>query len=362
MELYFSKIIENYEYFLFIVFVISFNANYYLSNKIRFISKKKRLFSEVSDRSSHSEEIPNLGGATIFVVVMIIILLVIGSGFSNPLSFNLAGAFILFLTGLKDDLIGTKPQTKLFLQFLGALIFVLNPEFVLGNLGGFFWVNEIDPNWTYLIGILFIVFFVNAFNLSDGIDGLAGLIAIFCSVTFGIIFYSKGLFTYTILSCSIFGSVSSFLLFNFESKQKKLFMGDTGSLVIGFLLATMALRIIEVQPIKPGVAYFPSNPTIFILLMFFYPILDTSRVFVKRLINKKPFWKPDRGHIHHLLIDLGIPHWLASISIIILNIFLVFGFFKINELGNLVLHLYLFCAVITFIAIVNKIELIVSRK
>ena len=337
---YQAFIIDHFAWFLMGIALLAFLVNHYFSKKALLIALRKRLFAEQSARSSHQHPTPAFGGVSIFIVGMITLLLTIGAGFDNAIGFTLASCFILFLTGLKDDLIGTSARTKFLVQLLAAFLFVVNPDFALGHLSGFLGIGLMDPNWTYLIGMVFIVSLVNAFNLIDGIDGLSGMTAIVSFSVFGVYFYLNDQYIYTIFCVTLIGALASFLTFNFANPGKKMFMGDTGALVVGFLLAVFSLRILEVQPLEAFVGFYPKNAPLFILSVLIIPMLDTARIIVIRLSNGQRPWHADRSHMHHVLLDLGYSHKEATARLIGLQVLAIAGYTAVDAIGNIALHGY----------------------
>ena len=337
---YQAFIIEHFVWFLMGIALLAFLVNHYFSKKALLIALRKRLFAEQSARSSHQHPTPAFCGVSIFIVAIITLLLVIGAGFDNAIGLTLASCFILFLTGLKDDLIGTSARTKFLVQLLAAFLFVVNPDFALGHLSGFLGIGLMDPNWTYLIGMVFIVSLVNAFNLIDGIDGLSGMTAIVSFSVFGVYFYLNDQYIYTIFCVTLIGALASFLTFNFANPGKKMFMGDTGALVVGFLLAVFSLRILEVQPLEAFVGFYPKNAPLFILSVLIIPVLDTARIIVIRLSKGQRPWHADRSHMHHVLLDLGYSHKEATARLIGLQVLAIAGYTAVDAIGNIALHGY----------------------
>ena len=348
--LYQQFVLDHLMWFLAGIALISFGVNHFFSKKALLIALRKRLFAEQSARSSHKEPTPAFGGVSIFIVVMITLLLTIGAGFDNAIGFTLASCFILFLTGLKDDLIGTSARTKFFVQILAAFLFVVNPDFALGHLSGFLGIGLIDPNWTYLIGMVFIVSLVNAFNLIDGIDGLSGMTAIVGFTVFGVYFLVNGHYVYAIFCTTLIGALASFLTFNFAKPGGKMFMGDTGSLVIGFILAVNVLVVVAGQPVNPDPFFVPQNAVIFILSILVIPILDTLRIIVIRLSNGQKPWVADRNHMHHLLLDKGLSHKQATFCLGMLQVIAILGYVGVNDLGPIAQHLFVLCLYRTYAA------------
>ncbi len=223
---------ENIEVCLLAAILMGFVVNQFFSKKALFIAKRKELFAEVNQRSSHSTPIPAFGGISLFVVFVCAALIMIGIGSSHTIGFMVLSTFILFMSGLKDDLMGTSARTKLLVQIGTAILVLINSELTLTHLSGFFGIGEITPILGFLISLGFIVFLVNAYNLIDGIDGLAGSVAIIAFSVFGVYYYVNDNVFLSVITAAMIGALISFLTWNFASPKRKMFMGDTGSLVI----------------------------------------------------------------------------------------------------------------------------------
>ena len=341
---------QNVEINLLIAGVLGFVVNQFFSKKALIIAKRKELFAEVNHRSSHSTPIPAFGGISLFVVYVVASLTVVGVGYTHALGFVTLSAFFLFMSGLKDDLMGTSARTKLLVQIGTAILVLFNSELMITHLSGFFGVGEINSIVGFLISIGFIVFIVNAYNLIDGIDGLAGIVAIIAFSVFGVYYYVNGLTPLTLIMVALIGGLVSFLTWNFASEKRKMFMGDTGSLVIGFLLAINALVIVAQQPTNPDPFFVPQNAVIFILSILVIPILDTLRIIVIRLSNGQKPWVADRNHMHHLLLDKGLSHKQATFCLGGLQVIAIVGYIGVNHLGPIAQHLFLICLFSTYAA------------
>ncbi len=341
---------QNVEINLLIAGVLGFVVNQFFSKKALIIAKRKELFAEVNHRSSHSTPIPAFGGISLFVVYVVASLTVVGVGYTHALGFVTLSAFFLFMSGLKDDLMGTSARTKLLVQIGTAILVLFNSELMITHLSGFFGVGEINSIVGFLISIGFIVFIVNAYNLIDGIDGLAGIVAIIAFSVFGVYYYVNGLTPLTLIMVALIGGLVSFLTWNFASEKRKMFMGDTGSLVIGFLLAINALVIVAQQPTNPDPFFVPQNAVIFILSILVIPILDTLRIIVIRLSNGQKPWVADRNHMHHLLLDKGLSHKQATFCLGGLQVIAILGYIGVNHLGPIAQHLFLICLFSTYAA------------
>jgi len=339
---------HNLEVSLLIAAVLGFVVNQFFSKKALIIAKRKELFAEVNHRSSHVTPIPAFGGISLFVVFICAALTMLGIGSSHSIGFVVLSAFILFMSGLKDDLMGTSARTKLLVQLGTACLVLLNSELTVTHLSGFFGIGEVTPVAGFLISLGFIVFLVNAYNLIDGIDGLAGIIAIIAFSVFGVYYYVNDNSFLVVIIASMIGALVSFLTWNFASSKRKMFMGDTGSLVIGFILAVNALIIIAGQPVNPEPFFVPQNAVIFILTILVIPVLDTLRIIVIRLSNGQKPWVADRNHMHHLLLDKGLSHKQASFCLASLQVIAIIGYIGINNLGPIAQHLFLLCLYSTY--------------
>ena len=351
---YKNLIISYFPYFLVIIGLFSFAVNYFLTEKILVIGTKRRLFSRATSRDSHTQPTVALGGISIFIVALFTLLLVIGAGLNNSAGFFLASCFLLLMTGIKDDLIGSSARSKFIVQLIAALLFVVNPEFALGNLGGFLGFDLINPSYmTYGLGLLFILLITNTFNFIDGVDGLCASIAIICFSVFATYFYTQKEFFYCIFCVVLVGSLSSFLLFNFKSGNKKIFLGDTGALLLGFLIAIFALRIVELQPLKPFVAYHPKNAVLFVLVALAVPITDAIVVISSRILAGEKPWKADRRHLHHQLLNNGYSHKEIVLVLSGFQLLAIIGFVVLNSFSLLVLHLFIVFIFLNLLAFVH---------
>jgi len=339
---------ENLEVCLLAALLMGFVINQFFSKKALIIAKRKELFAEVNHRSSHSTPIPAFGGISLFVVFVCAALTMLGIGSSHTLGFIVLSAFILFMSGLKDDLMGTSARTKLLVQIGTAVLVLLNSELTVTHLSGFFGIGEVTPVVGFLVSLSFIVFLVNAYNLIDGIDGLAGIIAIIAFSVFGAYYYVNDDIFLTLIMVSMIGALISFLTWNFADSKRKMFMGDTGSLVIGFILAVNALTIIAAQPVNPDPFFVPQNAVIFILSILVIPVLDTLRIIVIRLSNRQKPWVADRNHMHHLLLDKGLSHKQATFCLGMLQVIAILGYIGVNDLGPIAQHLFVLCLYSTY--------------
>ena len=335
---------------VFAVFI--FGISFVISNKmIPLIIETvhyKKLMDHPNGRSSHSEITPTLAGVSFFASLIISIFFMQKYDESH-IGFSVVAALtILFFLGLKDDLMVLSSKTKVLLQSVAILFILVNPELQIINFHGFIGLTEI-PLWIAVpISYFIMLYIINAYNLIDGIDGLAGMLGIVFSLIFALLFYFSGVYYYALIAVVITGFLIAFLKFNL-SKNKKIFMGDTGSMIVGFLLGIMTLRLLALDAFQLESIYIkPSNIFIVALSILFFPVIDVIRVIIVRIINKTGPFSADRRHMHHVFIDKGLSHIDAAITFTMSNIFA----FLIIYLSNAYLSAFsltILFVIITFI-------------
>ncbi len=317
---------------LILVFLTSFIVVLYSTPALIKVAVLKRLIDVPSeDRKIHKRSIPTIGGIIIYAGTIFAFtlwysvddMIYVDKMLVSVREFKLiiACSLILFFVGVKDDIIGTAPVKKLFAHIIVALILVLMGDMRITGLHGIFGVNEI-PIWgSVFLSIFTYVVVVNAFNLIDGVDGLAGGVGFLASCTFGVWFIFANQFPYAALSFSLAGALLGFLIFNFS--PAKIFMGDSGSLVIGMFISVLAFKLIEfpVDALK-GIWVHVSKPVLVISALI-YPLLDTLRVFIIRALKGQSPFTADRNHIHHMLLDCGFNHKKTVIIIYVFTVLTV---------------------------------------
>ncbi|MDT8394744.1 MAG: MraY family glycosyltransferase [Bacteroidales bacterium] len=296
------------------------------------VAKAKKLFDETNPRKLHTFSVPNLGGISLFIAI-IITTSVLTTRFSAP-GFQLvfAAMVMLFFVGVKDDLIFISPQTKFIIQLLTAILLVALGGFSISNFEGLLFLGKVPPILGQSFTVIFIVLMINAYNLIDGIDGLAGALGVMATLFFGIWFFMNGFIAHAILSASIVGSLLGFLRFNLFSKKYKIFMGDTGSLLLGLLMAMQVIWFLTYNRIT-GIQHQTAHAPVIALGIIALPLLDTLRVFTLRIMHGKPPFLPDNSHIHHRVLSF-LPHHLhSSIGITIGNLFIIASAFGVSYTG-----------------------------
>lgn len=310
------------------VFLLALGSSYAVTHitipVIIRVAREKHLMDEPNGRSSHTQKTPSLGGVAIFVTLAIVFVLV-----SNLMPMQdrdshahliLPSLVILFFIGLKDDILIIDPYKKLSAQILAGSLLILFTDIRIGSLFGLFDIYQLPYFISFLITLFVIIVVVNAYNLIDGIDGLAGGLGMVACITFGIYFYIAGLSWATLLCTTLAGALMSFIKFNF-SPTHKVFMGNCGSLTVGFVLALLTIKFLQLNETQ-HMAYIKNAPTLAIVVLCI-PLLDTLRVFIYRIANGRSPFHPDRNHIHHFIIDRGFTHFQASVILCSANALIV---------------------------------------
>ncbi|WP_350289491.1 MraY family glycosyltransferase [uncultured Croceitalea sp.] len=260
----------------------------------------------------------------------------------NETIYIIPGLTILFIVGLKDDLVVLSPGSKLIAQILAIAFVLVNPSFTIESLNGFLNIYEI-PYYLYLViaGFLMITI-INSYNLIDGIDGLASMVGIVIMMIYTTIFYMSGEYFFALISITMNACLMAFFGFNISS-DKKIFMGDTGSLIVGFIISVLTLKFLALKPESyEGLPFLLENAPLIAISILIVPLFDTARVFTIRIANKRGPFSPDRNHTHHVLIDYwGLSHKQASFiigcfNLIFVVLFVILGS-KARNLGMVIM-------------------------
>ncbi|MDP4217133.1 MAG: MraY family glycosyltransferase, partial [Bacteroidota bacterium] len=232
----------------------------------------KKLFDMPDERKIHHSPITPLGGLGIFAGFIFGCLLTVHFNQTVDLQYFIAAAMVIFFLGLKDDILVISPVKKFIGQVLAAFIIIYYGQIQIRSMHGFLGIYQLPEMFSLLLTYFAVIVVINSFNLIDGVDGLAGSLGLLSTLVFGIYFLSVNMLPYSIIAFSLAGSLLAFLIFNFQ--PAKIFMGDTGSLLVGTINAILVIKFINVAN-TPDVAYpIPSSPAIcFTILMI--PLLDT---------------------------------------------------------------------------------------
>lgn len=304
-----------------LAFILAFGGTYYTIPYVRKISLKKRLFDNITERSSHNSAVSRLGGVVFFPCILfsaMISLLALyqltdfrlfflfNKNYIIECLFLVCALILIYMVGVGDDLVGVIYKKKFLIQFLAAALIITGGVYI-DNLCGLFGVRQI-PMFIAIPGtILTIVLIANAMNLIDGVNGLSSGLSCLAFTTYAILFYLQQMYVFSIVAIAALGAVAPFLYYNLIGKPEKhtqIFMGDTGSLTLGILLAFLAIRYAMAIPENDS----REGAMLLAFVILFVPVFDVARVICSRMKRKKPIFSPDRQHIHHKCLDMGLTH------------------------------------------------------
>lgn len=300
------------------------------------IAFKRRLFDEIDERKIHRGIVPRLGGISFLPAYLFSFCIVVGCNIRLqvpgahgavmtalvPIFFLLCAAMLMYLVGIADDLVGVRYRAKFVLQIIAAALIVMSGSWIM-SLYGFLGIESVPTIIGWLITILLVIYVVNAVNLIDGIDGLASGLSGIALSFYSVIFFHAGEYIYGLLAAATLGALLPFFYFNvFGSPERhnKIFMGDTGSLTIGTVLAFLSIRVFDLGTVEGLTA---NNPLVLAIAPIIVPCFDVARVFLHRVRNGHNPFLPDKCHIHHKLLALGMHQWQALVSILVLDAFFI---------------------------------------
>jgi UDP-N-acetylmuramyl pentapeptide phosphotransferase/UDP-N-acetylglucosamine-1-phosphate transferase len=252
----------------------------------------------------------------------------------DSVRFVLASLLLVFMIGVRDDLVPFRALHKLFGQIV-AVIILLFSDIIIGSLYGLFGIQELPLFLAYMLSGFTIIIVTNSFNLIDGLDGLAGSVGLAALSAFGLWFYWVGDYMFGLFSFAMIGGILAFLVFNWEPSE--IFMGDTGAMVVGMLLAVLAIRFMQVNHNLPEIhpakflATIASATAIIII-----PICDTLRIIILRLIKGQSPFRPDKSHVHHAIMRLGMTHSQTALILAFVNLIFIGGAFLLRDFGDII--------------------------
>ena len=322
--------------FLLFGFLFAVSLGMVIIPRILVISHKKRLYDVPDARKVHTMPVPRLGGLSFFPVILMSMFLVIGFRLYfwdvnvSGLSFNMlyeylflfVGMTLLYLVGVCDDLVGVGYRYKFAVQIAAAFLLVLSGNW-FDSFGGLFGIYSV-PVWVGVPFTVFIVVYItNAINLIDGIDGLAsGLCCIALSVL-SVIFFLRGQYVYALLAVCTLGILMPFWCYNVfgnANRGHKLFIGDAGSLTLGYVISFLIIHMSVTNEVSPTL----SNPYMVIAFStVLVPLLDVIRVVLHRLREHKNPFLPDKNHFHHKLLRTGMRVRMVMVCIIAISAFFI---------------------------------------
>ena len=294
------------------------------------IAKKKNFVVKPNKRTSHVGVIPNVGGINIFISFLLTVFL-FSFGIISELQFTIVGIFVILIVGFVDDLIVIRPTWKLLGELVSAFFLIVVSDVRLSHLHGFLGIHEISIGWSYILSFFVFVGIINALNLIDGVDGLASGLGILYCLFFAVYFELTANVNLAISAFAMTGSLFVFFLYNVFGGKRKIFMGDSGSLLLGYMITLYVFEFCEVNAYKciPEVFQMSAAPAVAICVLS-VPLFDTMRVMLTRIKKGVSPFHPDKNHIHHLLLKTGLKHLQVTFVLLVVSL----GFIALGIIGR----------------------------
>jgi len=310
------------------------------------ILRQWNLFDSSGDHKIHSAFTPSMGGIAIFLGAVISLLMCLSFHQWVAMKFFFVSMGIMFIIGLRDDILALTPLQKLYTQFLPVLILVFLDNTLLSSTYGLLGAFDY-PKWvSIIISIMVLVVLTNAYNLIDGLDGLAGAIGIIVFGFYGTWFYVTGNIALGQIAFCFLGSLLAFLFFNWQ--PSKIFMGDTGALMLGLLISYMTIKFININHQLPDHSFYKFNSSVATAIcVIIIPVFDTIRVIILRLRKSQSPFKADRNHLHHQFLNLGYSHARSVIAISLISIFFLAIAVLLRNQGDMLILAIVLMACIT---------------
>lgn len=297
------------------------------------IAKKRNFVVRPNKRTSHEGVIPNIGGINIFISFLLTVFL-FSFGIIDQLQFVIIGVFFILIVGFVDDLIDIKAHWKLIGEFVSGFFLIVVSDIRLTSLHGFLGIYQLPDFVSYILSIFVFIAIINALNLIDGVDGLASGLGIIYSLFFAIYFRNTNSINLAVSAYAMVGSLSVFFIYNVFGKKNKIFMGDTGSLLLGYMITLYVFQFCEMNANSDTfhlkeIYRINAAPSVAICLLV-VPLFDTLRVMLTRIKKGVSPFHPDKNHIHHLLLKAGLKHRQVSLVLMLVSV----GFIVLALIGR----------------------------
>ena len=318
------------------------------------VARIKKLYDEPDQRKNHSCVIPTLGGVAIFAGFITALCFFTWPADFFQMKFIISAVLIMSFIGIKDDIVSIPVNKKLISQFVVAFILVYWGNIRLTSFYGMFGIYQVPFIASFLLSIFAILFITNSFNFIDGIDGLAASIGIVVSTAYGVWFYFIRDNAMSVLAFSLVGPLIGFLRYN--KHPSRMFMGDTGSLLLGIVISILTIKFIEINRVNwRSPQYVIASPAVALGILLI-PTFDTIRVVFIRILNKKSPFTADRNHIHHLLRDIGLSDNYIVVILSTFNILFIAAAFSLQTMGSEYLSLLLLGTALILVAIIEILK------
>ena len=296
------------------------------------VAHSLRFLDNPNERSAAVCPIPTLGGISIFLSFVFSTTVGLSGEPMPEFIYVMIAVLLMFFVGLKDDILTIPARKKLVAQFLAAGIIIFLARIRFTNLHGFLGIGEIGIVPAVILTFFAIIVIINSFNLMDGIDGLCAGLSMLAATVFGSWFFVSGHFNYAILSFSLVGGILGFFYYNVYGRKNRIFMGDTGSLVLGTIMAVIVIQFNEFNIDQTQPFAIASAPAVSFGILI-YPLIDTLRVFTIRLLQFKSPFVADKNHLHHRMLTLGFSHRKATYTIMAMNFIFILLVFALRYFG-----------------------------
>lgn len=316
-------------------FTLAFFLSYLAIPIVIRLSQKYGVVDISNERKSHSGAIPSIGGVGIFLSVFLVALVWIPELYFIELRYILSALIIIFLVGAKDDIDPISPMTKLYGQILGVSLLIFLGDVRLTSFYGLFGWYDISYVSSCILTLFYFLLIINSFNLIDGINGLASSLVIFSTSLLGIWFLSADAFAYSLFSFSVSGATLAFLKYNIT--PARIFMGDTGSLVLGAICAILIIQFLEINNTFASGPFTYSNAPAVAFAILIIPIFDTIRILLIRLGKGNSPFLADKNHIHHILLDSGWSHMQVTCLLLTINFLMLIIAISLPDYGAFIM-------------------------
>jgi len=315
-------------------FILGFGLVFLTIPPIIRVSIAKHLYDTPNSRKASKVVVPTLGGVAIFIGFILSTIIATDGYNFGELKYLIAAVILMFFVGLKDDMMDISARKKLLVQLSTAIMLIVLGNFRFTNLQGTFGLYEISYPVSFALTLFIMIALINAFNLIDGIDGLASGISILISMVFGTWFLLSGHYEYGITCFSLAGSLIAFFIYNVFGKKHKIFMGDTGSLILGVIMVILVIKFNEFN-INQLAPYAIRNAPVVSIGILIIPVIDTLRVFFIRISEGRSPFSPDMNHIHHNFLKLGNSHLKSTLLIGSINVLFIIYTLVLHEVLNI---------------------------
>jgi len=324
---FFKTYIGWLSYYPFFIIIISFIIGLITMPYVLKVSIRKQLVVKPNKRTSHKGNIPNVGGINIFTAFLLSYLLFsFSGGVSDNSRYFLAGLYLIFFVGFLDDLLSFSAKKKFIGEIFAGFIVIVIADIRFTNLHGFFWISEIPDNLfiiSYLASFFLFLLIINSLNLIDGVDGLATGIGIVICGFFGVYFQLIGQLDLSLMAYSLIGALALFFIYNVFGKKSKIFMGDSGALVLGYIVYIFVVKFCELNLVTQDSfkkSYFMYAAPAMSVCILAVPLFDTLRVMFTRIKKGYSPFKADKNHVHHLLLSIGLKHRQVTLVLVSVNL------------------------------------------